>query len=438
MSRWVAWVVCLHGVAACTSDADCSYNGNCSHTVEAGLSCVCVPQFTGAACDVFSFAPIDVTRCTNTTIRPDDCAPNGDLKCPQPCCRTGIGYKHRDSDGQRVSSWGGSVLYDANDGKYHMWAAEMSEHTGIKAWITNSRVVHAVADAPTSSSTSSSLPFDFVRKEVVQPVFAHEPTVARAPKGEYVMWYTTNYGEAPGSQCGPPCTCGVNGTSCLSCPNDQQCSAEPRSPMSTRMSYAYSPYGPWSIPVLVPAPTQGDTNLACVIRANASLVCLGRPGLGMLHAPHWQNVSSYTWHIPHGVGIRGEDPMVWMRHVEQGGEVVEVLHAVTHGGGWGDPFGYHYFSTDGGFSWGGKQRKVYDNTVEFSGTRPSLILSRRERPHVVLDANGELLALTNGVTEAWPCTLQEEPDRPPCKKPFTPGVNPTMWAGIQRHIHLVP
>ena len=25
-----------------------------------------------------------------------------------------------------------------------------------------------------------------------------------------------------------------------------------------------------------------------------------------------------------------------------------VLHCVTHGGGWGQPFGFAYFSTDGG------------------------------------------------------------------------------------------
>ena len=108
---------------------------------------------------------------------------------PAIACRTGVGFKHTDSTGQRVSSWGGSVLYDADDGKYHMWAAEMSENTGIKAWETNSRVVHAVADGPSSASaaSSSAMPFEFVRKEEVWPVFAHEPTVSRAPTGEYVV-----------------------------------------------------------------------------------------------------------------------------------------------------------------------------------------------------------------------------------------------------------
>jgi hypothetical protein len=55
-----------------------------------------------------------------------------------------------------VSSWGGLVLYDKEDNEYYMWAAEMTEETGIKAWITNSQVVHVVAD-PTSDR-----PFEFI------------------------------------------------------------------------------------------------------------------------------------------------------------------------------------------------------------------------------------------------------------------------------------
>ena len=57
------------------------------------------------------------------------------------------------------------------------------------------------------------------------------------------------------------------------------------------------------------------------------------------------------------------------------------------------------------------------------------ILSRRERPHVVLGPDRTPIALTNGVTEAWPCTLQKEPDRPPCTKPTPPGTNPSCGPG---------
>ena len=91
--------------------------------------------------------------------------------------------------------------------------------------------------------------------------------------------------------------------------------------------------------------------------------------------------------------------------------------------------GFHYYSTDGANTWlGDNSQKVYDNVVELVGGATK-ILSRRERPHVVLGKDGTPVALTNGVTEAWPCTLQQEPDRPPCKKPPVPGVNPSCGPG---------
>jgi hypothetical protein len=48
---------------------------------------------------------------------------------------------------------------------------------------------------------------------------------------------------------------------------------------------------------------------------------------------------------------------------------------------------------------------------------------------VVLDNTGVPVALTNGVTEAWPCTLQKEPDRAPCPAPPPPGTNPSCGPG---------
>ena len=38
------------------------------------------------------------------------------------------------------------------------------------------------------------------------------------------------------------------------------------------------------------------------------------------------------------------------------------------------------------------------------GTQRSL--SRRERPHLVFDAQGVPVALTNGATDGWPCTYR--------------------------------
>lgn len=247
-----------HVTAACATEADCSYFGRCV----AGR-CICRHQYNGTKCEAFAFAPLDLKH--------------------------GTGLRTvNTSTGQQTSSWGGSVLLDEN-GTYHMFAAEMINSVGIKSWRSNSRVVHATTARRVMAEAGGVGEWAFTRRDVAQPVFAHEPTVSRAPTGEWVMFFTTNAGEAPGSQCSLPLTCGNNGSSCLSDLNAQQCPCKQThcAPLSTRMSYAEQPGGPWSQPVLVPSKGSGDTNLACIIRANSSLVCLGRPSLGVMRADHW-------------------------------------------------------------------------------------------------------------------------------------------------------
>jgi hypothetical protein len=177
---------------------------------------------------------------------------------------------------------------------------------------------------------------------VVFPVFAHEPTVSRAPSGEFVMFFTSSHGQKEIPCTGKSCF-GHNGTSDISCPNDQQCTIDPPEPLLTQMSFASKPAGPWSTPVLVPSPGAVDTNMACIVSghrarafplhmyvypfiyccfrfrflrqiyANSSLFCMGRPGIGLLTATHWKNLSTYSdWTNPScsGCDFRGEDPMV--------------------------------------------------------------------------------------------------------------------------------
>ena len=58
----------------------------------------------------------------------------------------------------------------------------------------------------------------------------------------------------------------------------------------------------------------------------------------------------------------------------------------------------------GGATWGGGETKCYENVVELAGGG-SKILSRRERPHVVLDKAGTPIGLTNGGardSRTWP------------------------------------
>jgi hypothetical protein len=270
-----------------------------------------------------------------------------------------------------------------DDGRtYHMWAARMTAHCGIGSWLSNSEIVHAVADAPTGQ---------FSVTGVVWPVWAHEPSVARAPTGEYLMHWT---GEPGGGvlpvRGGAPCTTCVDGSSPPSCHTGRNWSV----PLPTYMSWTLTPSddASWSAPALVPSVQPLiDTNLAGVILANGSFVGLWRdnsgrtPGPSALHsvfARDWRDAASYEEDSDYK--LRGvEDPTVWVDR--RGG-----LHALTHSG----CDGIHGFSDDFGRSWTQAASPAFGGAVALVGGG-SLGCRRRERPHAVLGAAGELVALTS-------------------------------------------
>ena len=132
----------------CRDDEDCSLNGKCTSG-----TCVCRPAWTGDRCEQLNLLP--ATR--------------------------GAGYRGING-GHNTSSWGGSVL-KGTDGTYHMWAAEITQHCGIGAWLPNSHIIHATS--PTAGGS-------FTKKDTTWEVFAHEPEVVPGPDGEYVMFFTFN------------------------------------------------------------------------------------------------------------------------------------------------------------------------------------------------------------------------------------------------------
>ena len=79
-----------------------------------------------------------------------------------------------------------------------------------------------------------------------------------------------------------------------------------------------------------------------------------------------------------------------------------MLHALSHAGGW-DPAGGHAWSTDGGDTWQRHDDVHAYGSLLLRSDGSSVSLSRRERPHLVFGEGGLPVALTNGVTEAWPC-----------------------------------
>ena len=279
----------------CTTAADCSYNGHC---VASG-TCLCLSQWRGPRCETLNLLPANK---------------NAGYQSPH------------GKPTNKTSSWGGSILFDDSDGKWHMFAAEMAAECGIDYWEPNSRVVHAVSDAADGPFTYSAT--------VMQP-FAHEPNAVRAPDGSWVIYMTLRHPSGPLFNC--------SGHKAMVAKRTR--SMPPRGPPPPRHTYmvhAASPYGPWSSPKLVLRANTSiwdnrtvliDTNLAVAILPDHSVVgiwrkcenprgtvceaqCCTFPHL--LTATDWRRPSTYHPHsdtrIFGGVKAYGaEDPMLWLQ-----------------------------------------------------------------------------------------------------------------------------
>eukprot|EP01065_Artemidia_motanka_P032271 TRINITY_DN39295_c0_g1_i1.p1 TRINITY_DN39295_c0_g1~~TRINITY_DN39295_c0_g1_i1.p1 ORF type:complete len:479 (+),score=107.59 TRINITY_DN39295_c0_g1_i1:64-1437(+) len=323
----------------CADASQCGYNGKC-----VDKKCRCNKGWTGTGCGQLTLQP-----------SPRD-----------------LGYQG--NDGDKVVSWGGSVLV-GDDGTYHMYAAEIVGNCGMNVWLSNSRVIHATSPDPRTTP--------FKRVGVVHEVFAHEPIAARAPTGEYVVYFTATHPSDPlPVKGGKECTGCAHGVSPASCGTDANRNASVNLP--TYMVYSSDPNGPWSDPVMLPGTDQFvDSNFAPVINADGSLVALERAGV--VHGSHWKDVSTYK-----SVGAwqdAGEDPFVWRN--SDG-----VYHGIVHAGPRDNTYGVHYYSTDG-VEWFPSDDHAYTHRINFTdGTH--IDMGCRERPHMVLDKNGEIVGLTNG------------------------------------------
>jgi hypothetical protein len=99
----------LSAAAGCISAADCSYNGNCTRTG----SCTCRPQWTGPHCASLNLLPTSRSAGLHGANEP---------KIPA-----------NPAQAQPEHSYWGSSVLRGDDGKYHMWSAEMTQGCGIWA-----------------------------------------------------------------------------------------------------------------------------------------------------------------------------------------------------------------------------------------------------------------------------------------------------------------
>jgi hypothetical protein len=201
----------------CRTSADCSFNGDCRRGM-----CECDAAWRGHACATLNLLPVPV----------------------------GAGLNASDTDGS-ISSWGGAV-HQGEDGSFHRFVSQFVNHCGFNQWDYNSRIVHATSDRADGRYTV---------RDVVQPLWAHNPAVARGPNGEWVLTFVSN---SSGAHYAATCEDGaVTINSSISV-----------NPIERNyMAVAHSPHGPWSTPVSIDAPfddavppfmLNGQRSTACI------------------------------------------------------------------------------------------------------------------------------------------------------------------------------
>lgn len=339
--------------AACTTDESCSLNGVCD-----GGTCVCDPEWTGAACERLNLAaPSAVTAAF-----------------PPPSLRA------------NTTSWGATVLRDPSPNataQYHMYAAVMANGCGMTTWATNSLIQHAVADAPDGP---------FAPREVLMPPFAHNPTAVRAPDGTYLIYHIGCGKRRDGAVPCTDCAGGRSGATCKGVAEEVACDGA-----STNILHAQSPDGPWArlnAPI-VKSPTMGSPyqvdNPTVTFFPNGSLLMLGRGGNpaamatsdGVITAPSWRG--PYTMHTMIGNGtINIEDPFVWQ---DRRGNLHALFHKFTdeHPNSGGHAFARASAAGAGGAGWTVSAAAAYTTAITTADGAVTTF-NRRERPHLLLDA----------------------------------------------------
>eukprot|EP01084_Bolivina_argentea_P054655 100229_1 len=338
----------------CSSDMDCSLNGKCNTN---NGNCECRKGWKGIDCHILNLLLANKTS----------------------------GYHYlNNTDNKNVSSWGGMAVYCEIDNLWHMLASEMRYHCGINSWLGNSQIIHAISSKPDGY---------YERKEIIWPLFSHEPDLIRGPNGEYIAYFTSCYYIGP-----PPVIAGYNGTCfCFdgSTPNTStQCQPNNRNwneSLLTYMSYTIditAGSSLWSKPVLIPSTSPLiDTNMAGVILTNGTFMGLYRDDKNdechIVRADNWKDNTTYIEYL-YQLGIGFDDPFVWL-------DKNEYFHVLVHGHG----EGIHGFSLDG-WSWYMNEVGTYPKYINFTDGS-SEIFKDRARPHIIFDKDGITpIALTNG------------------------------------------
>lgn len=327
------------GANACATNLDCSLAGLCN----ASGQCECRPWATGPNCEALNLVPVASVE----ALVPED----------------------------GVTRWGASVVR-GDDGKYHMFAAEMKNKCKLNSWRSLSQVIHAVAEDPLG-------PYE--RLGVAVNTESHNPVVSRAPDGTYVMLTIGCPAPYSGTDCQPPE---------VICPNGQEAR------WTTTLHHSTSVEGPWTeLPGLfdhlglvqnaVPW-FEADGSVSVIYKGPVN-----NTEASIAVAPHWSgpytSLAENIWK-DWELGITNEDPWIWRDDLG--------YHAVTHRM-LPDDRGDHHTGGHGFAAtledWHYAPTPAYSNDV--NGIEGDITVKRRERPQLLL-VDGQPRALYNAIMVA--------------------------------------
>ena len=368
--------------AACTYDIDCSLNGRCA----ADGVCACYQGWGGAVCSQLNLLPAPVVGAFGGGI------------------------------GANTSSWGAGVVRDAASGVYVMYVDQITRSCGLGSWQPNSHCVVATSATPTG-------PYTKVR--TLQAAYCHGSSLARDPvTGTYIFGHMAK--AAPATACNQ-CSNGTTPPHAPTGPCDADADALPYS--QTAFS-APGPLGPFT-----PAPgfvncgngenffnADGSVVSACPegnATADSFLAVKTAPSAAAAIAGSWTklpqtlSVAGSNVSVPE-IGFHWEDQTIWR---DPRGYYHTLMHAfrgqnttlpepgcIQVNGTFMPPdcrsLGGHAYSIDASHWWISREPAYTASVVFEDGTVAQM--RARERPHVLLGADGELAFFLSGVGDPGP------------------------------------
>lgn len=370
----IRWARELLKVAVmCTSDLDCSLNGECIESV-----CHCDAAWWGDRCDKLALVPASVSAPS---------AYGGGSHTPN------------------VSSWGGNILR-GDDGKYHLWVSEFAEGCGLTAWLNNSMISHAVAATPMGP---------FTKRDTSLGIFAHNVVPVRAPASfgtgarPYYLFHIGNGNSSgTGNGAGPP-TYPWGPRSVINCsarpttlqrqnPTDNSDDGRLEAPPSALGNLAHrsaTPNGPWEpIPSMYPPCNNpsplwhpnGTLFLGCNPTQSAIPLFSSHDG-GFTWLPAGEITMPPSWaHCCASLPYLGVEDGFLFLDARGGWHLLAHRYNYTNGAGVSPKDNLvagHAFSQNG-VDWHFSDVPPYNSELPHTDAPPTVFTSL-ERPHLVID-----------------------------------------------------